>query len=46
VSTCGRPAAPRLADPALCPLACTCQDRTGRLQDQPACLPPGHLGRR
>jgi hypothetical protein len=26
-----RPATPRLADPAFCPLACTCQDCTGRL---------------
>jgi hypothetical protein len=26
-----RPATPRLADPAFCPLACTCQSCTGRL---------------
>lgn len=26
-----RPATPRLSDPAFCPLACTCQDCTGRL---------------
>lgn len=31
-----RPATPRLADPAFCPLACTCQDCTGRLGRIPA----------